>query len=266
MATVLTQQQKDLRSISFGSEQAVRPHSLYREVADVRNDVEVAFKKIEQAELPYIVCADIGVEDNSPNIASATNNNDDPKICIRNFSVREHFASITIDNKIVIKHPGGTSANDLTVEVLSGGGASASVDGDGNLTLVTEAGSTINNLIDIINSYDGGSFFASLANGANGDDASSTIADTTATKLSGGKGLGLFLSVTVFTDNNAKLEVLPLKIYSYDVQTIWGTNEDLTVLFVKQRDFDSNPSIRQVATLTLKCHTSTSVITLPVRG
>jgi hypothetical protein len=266
MATVLTQKQKDLRSISFGSEQAVRPHSLYREVADVRNDVEVAFKKIEQAELPFIVCADIGVQDNSPNIAAATDSNNDPSVCIRNFGVREHFASITIDNKIVVKHPGGTSANELTVEVLAGGGASASVDELGNLTLVTEAGSTIQDLINIINSYDGGSFFAFLADGANGGDASSTIANTTATKLGGGSGLGVSFSVTVFTDNNAKLEVLPLKIYSYMNQGVWGTDEELTVLFIKQKDSDSNPSIRQVASLTMKCHTSTSVVTLPVRG
>ena len=50
MSRVLTTAQKSARSISFGSEQGERPHSLTREVADLRGDVELAINKIESGD------------------------------------------------------------------------------------------------------------------------------------------------------------------------------------------------------------------------
>jgi hypothetical protein len=55
MRTVLTTAQRNARSLSFGSEEAARPHSLTREVDDLRNDIEDAFVALESgANLPII--------------------------------------------------------------------------------------------------------------------------------------------------------------------------------------------------------------------
>ena len=47
MKTPLTQAQKASRSINFGSQQGERPHSLTRELSDLRNDIEEAFVSLE---------------------------------------------------------------------------------------------------------------------------------------------------------------------------------------------------------------------------
>ncbi len=47
MKTPLTQAQKASRSINFGSQQGERPHSLGRELRDLRSDIEEAFVSLE---------------------------------------------------------------------------------------------------------------------------------------------------------------------------------------------------------------------------
>ncbi len=250
MATVLTQKQKDLRSISFGSEQGVRPHSLYREVADVRSDIEVAFKKLEQAELPTVIGSSIKVFD--------TVNTNSGVVYVSNFGVRSHIASVTINSKIVVKHPGGTSANDLTVEVLAGGAGAVSVGEDGNLSVITHADTTIQEIVDLINGTDGGSFFASLAQGANGGGASSTVAATSATNLSGGTGLGI--SASVFAVSGAgNLVSSSLKLSAVDTSNASGAK-----LSFNSATLSAAPVAGQIATLQVTCHTATSTVPLVV--
>jgi len=250
MATVLTQQQKDLRSISFGSEQGVRPHSLYREVADVRNDVEVAFKKLEQSELPKVISSSIKIL----NLVEI----DPGVVYVSDFGVRSHIASVTVDSKIVVKHPSGTSANDLTVEVLAGGAGSASVDEEGNLTITTHADTTIAEIITAINGVDGGLFFASLAQGANGAAASSTIASTSAVKLSGGTGLGISASISAISAAG-NLVSTSLKLSAVDTSNASGAK-----LSFNSATLSAAPVAWQVATLQITCHTSKSTIPLVV--
>lgn len=52
--------ENNLRSVSFGAEMAVRPHSVPREVADLREDVELAFERLEGADnIPVIMHHDV---------------------------------------------------------------------------------------------------------------------------------------------------------------------------------------------------------------
>jgi hypothetical protein len=252
MATVLTQKQKDLRSISFGSEQGVRPHSLYREVADVRNDVEAAFKRIEQGDIPTVIASSIKVYDLGNNgVASGV-------VFVSDFSVRSHIASVTIDDKIVIKHPGGTSANSLTVEVLAGVATTATVGEDGNLTITVVDDIDISALVSLINSDNEIAFFAELAAGANGAADADTIAVTSATKLSGGAGLGVSASVSSVTVAGA-IQSVDLKLSAVDTSSAMGAK-----LSFNSADFANAPVAGQVASLKVVCHTSKSTIPLVV--
>jgi hypothetical protein len=116
--TVLTQAQKAKRSSSFGAEAAERPHSLTREVDDLRSDVESAFAKLEtHASVPVVYVNNI-IPDNSDKKISA-----DADIHGANLLCGQTQASVTIGDITYTVIAPGSAGNSLSVEVTQGVGA-----------------------------------------------------------------------------------------------------------------------------------------------
>ena len=115
MALLRNTNEKNLRSVSFGHEQAERPHSVTREVNDLREDVELAFSRLEAGtSLPFITSFDStqGFIFNANSTLTALSG--------INFLAGRDQASLTLNNlKIDAVRP-GTSGNDITVTVVLG--------------------------------------------------------------------------------------------------------------------------------------------------
>lgn len=117
MATFRKTEESNLRSISFGHEQAQRPHSVGRELNDLREDVELAFERIEGG-------------DNIPevHIGTITNDADNDKVGCAfkgiNFLAGRSLATVTLDDALKLNAV-GKAGNDVTVEVVAGVGVAA---------------------------------------------------------------------------------------------------------------------------------------------
>ena len=133
MRTVLTTAQRNARSLSFGAEQAERPHSLPREVEDIRNDVEVAFVALEGASaLPTI-----GAWDGSVGNGAGTSG---VILYGVNFLAGRAQASVTIGDLVISAVRPGTAGNDLNVVI---------VEGVGNNVDLSVVDDEVNNLVTI---------------------------------------------------------------------------------------------------------------------
>jgi len=131
MALLRNTKQKNLRSVSFGQEQAERPHSVTREVNDLREDVELAFERLEG-------------RDSIPEVHIATFTNDangDTATCDLlgiNFAAGRGIAAATLDGKLILSAP-GEAANNISVEIISGAAEDITVTGN-HIAITTDNG------------------------------------------------------------------------------------------------------------------------------
>ena len=186
--TVLTSAQKAARSSSFGSELPERPHSLTREVDDLRSDVEAAFARLEsQTSIPVIYQNNI-IPQNVNSKVSA-----DATIHGANLLCGQTQASVTIANITFTAILPGTAANAFSVEIVLGGaGVALSSAFNANKLTITlaDGGSSNNNVRDEVNSDRANKVTAVVnANGA------VDCAVAAATSLSGGIGSGVNLLI-----------------------------------------------------------------------
>lgn len=129
MAQLRNTKEKNLRSVSFGQEQAERPHSVNRELNDLREDVELAFERLEG-------------HDNLPEIHDdtiAANAGADTVGCELlgiNFLAGRSLASLTLDAALNIQAP-GVAGNEISVEVIAGA-AEAIVVTDKHIEITTD--------------------------------------------------------------------------------------------------------------------------------
>ena len=131
MALLRNTKEKNLRSVSFGQEQAERPHSVNREVNDLREDVELAFERIEGRDsIPEVHIGTI-----SNNAGAETVGCDFTGI---NFAAGRGIATATLDGKLTISAP-GEAANSISVEIIAGG-AEGVVVTDNHIEITTEDG------------------------------------------------------------------------------------------------------------------------------
>jgi hypothetical protein len=240
MKAPLTDSQKASRSINFGSQQGERPHSLGRELRDLRNDIEEAFVAFEGNDnLPVIT----GVNHVRTNFNNAGNAQNGAKLRINNLtlhgtnllagrsaaSIKVYATGSTANYLTVSSIRPGIAGNSLAVEVVSAGADNdLSVDiTDGKITVsLACAGGVIkdaadNNLTAIKAAIDGeiDDDFIVAITGDNTDIISAVIASA---NLAGGTGEGL--EVVCSQDGTA----VNLKLVSASNSSIvLVTNQDL---------------------------------------
>jgi hypothetical protein len=241
------------RSTSFGSEQAQRPHSVGRELNDLREDVENAFSKIEaQTSIPVILCGDLQYKrgDKQTNAACELEG--------VNFLAGQVQASATINKLTFTSTYPGTAGNSLNVTVVDGVGngvdlSVAVANGtDITITLGTggagalDAAKNTNTLI-IAEVASECTNIATAALAAGGVAGNSDLVATAKTLLSGGTGDGATLrahqlgqdpvaiAVSTFSDTNISILV--------DVGTLTATPEitDVIGIVLESNRAKSNP-------------------------
>lgn len=211
------------RSASFGSEQAQRPHSVGRELNDLREDVENAFAKIEaQTSIPVILCGDLQYSNGDRKTNAAC------ELEGVNFLAGQAQASVTINKLTFTSTYPGTAGNSLNVTVVDGVGNDVALavavanDTDITITLGTDVGgaldATKNTNTEIIDAFNtAGQNIATAALAAGGVAGNSDLVATAKTLLSGGTGDGATLrahqlgqdpvaiAVSTFSDTNISI-------------------------------------------------------------
>ena len=185
---VLTSAQKAARSSSFGSEIPERPHSLTREVDDLRSDVEAAFARLEsQTSIPVIYQNDIIPKTNNKKVSA------DATIHGANLLCGQTQASVTIANITFTAILPGTAANAFSVEIVQGGAGvvlGSAFAGDKLTITLAEGGSSNDDVKNDVNS-DRDNKITAVVNANGGVDC----AVAAATSLSGGIGSGIQLLI-----------------------------------------------------------------------
>jgi hypothetical protein len=201
MKSVLTNADKAKRSLSFGSEQAVRPHSLYREVNDVRDDVERAFEKIEgKVGFPILLAASGSV--------SAANGSTSLVLKGANLLAGRAKATKAFDSAaasgslLLTSVKPGLAQNNITLTVVAGSGAlSVAVANTTDITVtLADGGSTVSAVVTAINNSATAGLLV-VASAAN--NGASNLKVCAKTALTGGTGNGL--SVTIYGIDNGAL-------------------------------------------------------------
>jgi hypothetical protein len=181
MAQLRNTQQKNLRSVSFGHEQAERPHSVNREVNDLREDVELAFERLEGRDhLPEV---HIGTIDNG-----AAANKVGCTLSGINFLANRSLATLTLSGALTLKAP-GMAGNSVSVSVIAGAAESVSVVGQ-HIEITTDAGTSDADSIKTLLESDSDAKALVILEIVDGEDAT-LIGASASANLSGGSGDGL---------------------------------------------------------------------------
>ena len=241
------------RSTSFGSEQPERPHTVGRELNDLREDVENAFAKLEaQTSIPVIVSGTLQYKNDDKKV------NADCRLDGVNFLAGQTQASVTLDKLTFSSTYPGTAGNSINVTIVKAAGAddalSVAVANDTDITItlgtaggdLSDAKNTNTNVITAFNSECLDIARAALAAGGAGGDTDITI--TAKTLLSGGTGDGATLrahlsgqtAVTVavesFTDT-----VITVKEDAGVLAAVPATGVDVVGIILESNRAKSNP-------------------------
>lgn len=234
MKAPLTNADKARRSIVFGSHQAERPHSLGREMLDLRDDIEEAFVSLEGCDqIPQIHSLKLD-RTNFNNVGNAGLQFKDLVIDGDNFLSGRSVASASIfatgstANFINLSsiRP-GTASNSLSFEAINPGGDNAlSVSIAGTkltISLATAAGAikadgsnSLTNILNAINAEFDNDFAVATITGAGADEITEVISETS---LTGGTGEGLQLVACKQGDANVNLKLSALTDSRITVQT-----------------------------------------------
>ena len=184
--SVLTTAQKAKRSSSFGSEAPERPHSLTREVDDLRSDVEAAFARLEShASIPMLYANDIVLKNGNSDVNAAAN------IYGVNLLCGQTQASVTINDITFSVINPGVAGNSLSVEITQGGGGLVVSFNANKLTVeLAAANSTNDQVASAVNAL-AANKFAATVNANNGANAV-VAAESSCT---GGIGAGVQLII-----------------------------------------------------------------------
>jgi len=180
MAQLRNTQQKNLRSVSFGQEQAERPHSVNRELNDLREDVELAFERLEGRDsLPEIHDDTISANHTLNTIGCA--------FLGINFLAGRSLASLTLNDALDIQAP-GVAGNDISVTVVAGAAEAIAVT-DKAIVVTTDDGTSDADSIKTLIDADADAKALVVTSVKTGQGGTSITA-AESTKLSGGSGDG----------------------------------------------------------------------------
>jgi hypothetical protein len=204
----LTAADKAARTLSFGAEQADRPHTVPREVGDLRSDTERAFRTLEgRVGLPSLLLS-------TGTIAEAGGTNELVLYGENLFAGRAR-ASANVGGVIFTAHRPGKPGNDITVTLVQGGGATT-ITVDGSSIDVTLAADTTRD--DLKTEIEGDPDAAALVSvSTDGNDGAAVLA-AAATSLAGGTGDGM--RVTAYYVNNGALNSALLAIDGATASTL----------------------------------------------
>lgn len=186
MALLRNTNEKNLRSVSFGHEQAERPHSVSREVNDLREDVELAFERLEGHDnLPEIHDDTIDASSVADTVGCA--------LLGINFLAGRSLASLTLDAALDIQAP-GVAGNEISVTVIAGA-AEAIVVTDKHIQITTDDGNSSANSIKTLIDGEGAAKALVVTSVVTGQGATLINAASKAS-LTGGSGDGF--SATIY--------------------------------------------------------------------
>lgn len=206
----LTAADKAARTLSFGAEQADRPHTVPREVGDLRGDTERAFRTLEgRVGLPSLLLS-------SGQIANGANTGTSSLVLYgENLFAGRARASANVGGVIFTAHRPGKSGNDITVTLVQGGGATTVVV-DGSSIDVTLAANT--SRADLKTAIAALADAAALVSVNTDGDDDAIVLEAAATSLTGGTGDGM--RVTAYYINNDGLQSTPLAIKGATASTL----------------------------------------------
>jgi hypothetical protein len=207
----LTASEKADRSLAFGSEQAALPHSVSREVGDLREDVEHGFERVEaRTHIPEIHRSSLAISAADDAVDA------DGTLSGISFLAGRAQASATIGGVTFSSVQPGKAKNDTySVRVVLAGGnnaalAAAYAAGVLTITLGTGAGGAADNakntntlIAAAVNALKNGHIQATVT----GVGAASNIGVTAATELTGGTGAGF--SITAYDAAGTATNILP---------------------------------------------------------
>lgn len=197
MAQLRNTKEKNLRSVSFGHEQAERPHSVNREVNDLREDVELAFERLEGHDnLPEI-------HDDTIDANAGTDTVDCALLGI-NFLAGRSLASLTLDAALNIQAP-GVAGNEISVEVIAGA-AEAIVVTNKHIKITTDDGNSTAAAIKTLIDNEGAAKALVVTSIVTGEDATLITAASKAS-LAGGSGDGF--SATIYNATAGSSAAIP---------------------------------------------------------
>ena len=183
---ILSSKEKAQRSVSFGYEMAERPHSVPREVRDLRGDTELAFERLEGG-------VNIPVITSVPNGQGFVNNNASTLTTLHglNFLANRAQASLVLGDLTITSILPGEAGNNISVEVAAPAGALAvSLTGQKITISPAAAGSTYADIETEINQTAAVKALVSVSRENNGNSATGAVAEQ---NLSGGTGDGLIV-------------------------------------------------------------------------
>ena len=182
---VLTAAQKAERSSSFGAESPERPHTLTREVDDLRSDVESAFAKLEShASIPMLYANDIILKNANSDVSA------DASIYGVNLLCGQTQASVTInDITFTVSNP-GVAGNAYSVAITQGAGALSATFANNVLTVELAVANSTNDEVAAAVNASANKFNATV--NANGGQNAVVAA---ASSASGGIGAGVQLII-----------------------------------------------------------------------
>lgn len=178
----LTNADRAARSLSFGAEQPDRPHTVQREVGDLRSDVERAVLALEGRDaFPDLLTSTGGI--------GAANGTDSLVLFGRNFLAGRAQATARVGGVDYTACRPGTPGNAITIAVVAGNGVlSVDVAGDAITVTLADGGSTAAAIAAAVNASASAKKLVSAAAVAGAPDVTAAIS---ATALSGGTGEGL---------------------------------------------------------------------------
>tara|TARA_Y100000592_G_C5458308_1_gene312586 strand:+ start:103 stop:840 length:738 start_codon:yes stop_codon:yes gene_type:complete len=199
---ILTTSEKKLRSVAFGSEQAERPHSVQREVRDLREDVERAFEALESGtNAPEIHRHTLVADDSSDNVVGSIKG--------INLLAGRGVAKAVI-GELTFFGLQGEAGNNVSITINTGAGLAVAVSGTDITITLAGGGSTSTAIKDAIDAH-GGDNGANKLVAVSASGSSNVTAAVAKTLLTGGSGDGISLFMYL---NNGTLVDLTTKIGS----------------------------------------------------
>lgn len=212
---ILSTSEKKLRSVAFGSEQAERPHSVQREVRDLREDVERAFEALESGTNAPEIHRDTLVAD-------ASDNDCEGSIKGINLLAGRGVASVAI-GELTFFGLQGEAGNKVSITINTGTGAlGVAVSGTDITVTLANGGSTSSQIKGAID----GDANAKVLVAVDASGSSNVTAAVAKTSLTGGSGDGI--SLFVYRDNGTVVDLSSSIKSISDTKIALNSNSPLT--------------------------------------
>lgn len=182
---ILTTSEKKLRSVAFGSEQAERPHSVQREVRDLREDVERAFEALESGTNAPEIHRDT--------LAAAANDTCGGSIKGINLLAGRGVASLVVGDLTFLGLL-GEAGNNVSITINTGAGLAVAVSGTDITITLAGGGSNATQIKAAIDAHADAKKLVAVKKASGNANQTAALAKSF---LTGGSGDGVSLFVYI---------------------------------------------------------------------